>query len=240
MHLSTHYYVISLSEHEIAFYEAFRDEIIDIRNGGFPVDVSFGINSAVNSNDPAERMRGALRNVDQHFGECYRNDPLRVVVTGEKELQDLFASITAHRSIIIGRVEGDYSATSIRDLGKIVWPVVKESLSGLLQDSMHELEIALGAGRTVSGLKAVSQQAVAGTVATLLVEDDFHVRGSINNTGRSLEISQEVDVLEEIDDAVDGVIEIVLESGGKVIFVPNGSLHKLERIVLLLRESEDS
>ena len=36
----------------------------------------------------------------------------------------------------------------------------------------------------------------------------------------------------------DVVIEKVLESGGNVVFAPNGSLNKLERIVLLLRDSD--
>ncbi|NIM20498.1 MAG: hypothetical protein GTO51_09750 [Candidatus Latescibacteria bacterium] len=236
--MSTHYYVISLSEHENALYEAFRDDVIDIRNGGFPVEVSLRASSAADSIDREERLREALRIVDQLFGDCYRHDPLGVVVTGKKELLDLFASVTAHRSVIVGRIEGDYSTTSLHDLGKIVWPIVKEAISGLLDEAMRDLEIAEKAGRTACGLDAVSQLAIAGVSATLIVEDDYHMRGSITRTSQSLEISQEVDVMEELDDAVDVVIEKVLESGGNVVFAPSGSLHRQGRIVLLLRESE--
>jgi len=83
------------------------------------------------------------------------------------------------------------------------------------------------------GIAAVSQLEMAGVKATLVVEDDYHLRGSIQRTAQSLEISQDVDVLQEIDDAVDAIIEKVLESGGNVVFAPSGSLDKLERIVLL-------
>jgi hypothetical protein len=235
LHLSTHYYVISLNEHKNALYEAFRDEVIDIRNGGFPLEAPLGGRSGADSLDREGRLRQTLRTVDQLFGECYRQDPLGVVVTGAKELVALFTSVTAHRDIIIGHVEGDFSATSLHDLGKIVWSVVKEALSGVQNDTMHDLEIAEKAGRTVSGLDAVSRQALAGVNATLLVEDDYHMRGSIARTSQSLEISPEVDVMEELDDAIDMIIEKVLESGGNVVFAPNGSLYKQERIVLLLR-----
>ena len=239
MHLSTHYYIISLSENENALYEAFRDEVIDIRNGGFPLETPSGRHSGADSIDREERLRETFRTVDQLFGDCYRHDPLGLVVIGTKEHLDLFISVTAHRDSIVGLVEGDFSATSLYDLCKIVWPVVKEALSGLQNDAMRDLEIAEKAGSSVSGLDAVIRQALAGVKATLMVEDDYHVRGTINRSSQSLEISKDVDVMEELDDAVDMIIEKVLESGGNVIFAPNGSLHKQERIVLLLRGSAD-
>lgn len=239
MHLSTHYYVISLSDQSNALFEAFRDTIIDIRNGGFPVEVPRQTRSAADPIDRKERLGEVLRIVDKQFGDCYRQDPLRLVVVGENYLQDIFTSVTAHENVIIGRVEGEFGATSPHDLGKIAWPVVKEAVSGLLGETMRDLEIASKEGRTVCGLEAVSQLAIAGVKATLVVEDDYHLRGSIRRTPESLEISRDVGVMEEIDDAVDVVIEKVLESGGNVVFAPGGSLNKLERIVLLPHGSED-
>jgi hypothetical protein len=238
VHLSTHYYVISLSEQLNALFEAFRDTIIDIRNGGFPVKVPPQTLGAGSSSDREERLREVFRIVDQLFGDCYRHDPLGLIVAGEKKMLDIFNSVTAHEDIIIGYIEGDYSATSLHDLGKIAWPIIREAISGLLDETMHDVEIATKAGRTVCGLAAVSQLEIAGVKATLVVEDDYHMRGSIHRTAQSLEISQDVDVMEELDDAVDAVIEKVLESGGNVVFAPSGSLDKLERIVLLQHGSE--
>jgi hypothetical protein len=240
VHLSTHYYVISLSERSNALYEAFRDTIIDIRNGGFPVEVSLQLLGAGDPNDREERLREAFRITDRLFGDCYRHDPLGLVVTGERSMLDIFDSVTAYGDIIIGHIEGDYGSTSLHDLGKIVWPVVREALSGLLDETIHDLEIATKEGRAVCGLAAVSQLEMAGVKATLVVENDYHIRGSIQKTAQSLEISQDVDVMQEIDDAVDAVIERVLESGGNVVFAPSGSLNTLERIVLLRHESDVS
>lgn len=235
MQLSTHYYVISLSDRSNALFEVFRDTIIDIRNGGFPVEVDSRLRGAADSIDRKERLREVLRIVDQQFSVYFRHDPLQLLVLGEREMLDIFDSVTAHRDVIVGRVEGDYRATSMNDLGKIVWPVVREAISGLLEETLHDLETAVKDSRTVSGLAAVSQLVLTGTKATLVVEDDYHMRGSIQRTPQSLEISQEVNVMDEIDDAVDAIIEKVLESGGRVVFTPSGSLDKLGRIVLLQR-----
>lgn len=239
MRLSTHYYVISLSDQTNVLYEAFRDFVFDIRNGGFPVDVSPQTLRTAHSIDREKLLRTLFRLVDQQFGDCHRHDPLSLVVTGEIEMLDIFTSVTRHRSAIIGRIEGDYSTTSTRDLGKIVWPVVKEALSGLLDDAMHDLDTAIKEDRLISGLEAVSQAAVSGASGKLLVEDDYHVHGSIVRTARALEISPDVNVTDEMDDAVDVVIKNVLDSGGNVIFAPSGSLRKLGRIVLLRIGSND-
>jgi hypothetical protein len=237
--LSTHYYVISLSERSNALFEAFRDTVIDIRNGGFPVEVSPQTLGAGDTPDREERLRDVLKTVDQYFGDCYRLDPLRLILVGEKNMLDLFTSVTSYRNVIVGRVEGDFSTTSLHDLGKIVWPVIREAVSGVFDDTLRDLEIAAGSQQTVCGLAAVSELAMAGVKATLVVEDDYHLRGSIQRTPQNLEISRDVDVMEEIDDAVDAVIEKILESGGNVVFMPNGALDKLDRIALLLRESRE-
>jgi hypothetical protein len=235
--LSTHYYVISVSEHSNALFEVFRDVVIDIRNGGFPVEVPPREPSTSDFTVREEQLREALQAVDQRFGHCYRHDPLKLVLVGEKEIRDIFTSLTAYRNEIVGYVDGNFSTTSPYDLGKIVWPVVREAISGVQDEAMRDLEAASIARRTVCGLPAVGRKALAGVKATLLVEDDYHMRGSFQKTNLSLEISQDVNVLEEIDDAVDLVIEKVLKSGGNVVFTPNGTLHKHERIVLLVRET---
>jgi hypothetical protein len=177
--------------------------------------------------------------VDKCFGHYYLLDPLRLVVVGEKGMQSAFSSVTAHGPAVIARIEGDYTATSARDLGEIVWPVVKEAMSGVLDKAIRDLEDSVERGQIVSGLEAVVRLVNKGVRATLLVEDGYHVRGSISGTNQSPVVSPDVDVREVIDDAVDAVIEKVIESGGNVVFAPSGSLSDRNRIVLLLRGAEN-
>ena len=84
------------------------------------------------------------------------------------------------------------------------------------------------------GLAAVSRLAGRGARATLLVEEDYRMKGRLGGTSESPVISPDVDVRDVMDDAVDAVIEKVLASGGNVLFTPGGSLRDEKRIVLML------
>jgi len=234
--LSTHYYVLSLGAHTSMLFEAFRDYLIDIENRGFPVESRAGRSGSV---DPA-RQRELARAVDDCLDHHYALEPLGLVVVGDKAMRSAFTSVTTHGDAVVGSIEGDHSATSARDLGQIVWPVVREAISGVQETAMRDLEAWAERGQVASGLEAVARLVNAGVRATLLVEDDYHMRGSIAGTREMTFISPEVDVREAIDDTVDAVIEKVLASGGNVVFTPSGSLSDRERIVLLLRGEDQA
>ena len=239
MRVSTHYYVISLNRQTTALFEAFRDTLIGVRNHGFPVSSSTASTRTAGPGGSVgedEGQHAFLRTVDEHFGHYYDLEPMIVVVAGEKELQTAFTSVTTRPAAIVGRVDGDFSATSPRDLGKIVWPVVREAMSGSRERALLDLEIAADAEK-ICGVENVGRRINETAGATLIVEEDYHVRGSISEADGSATISPNVDVRDEIDDVIDMLIEKVLGTDGNVFFVPSGSLSELGRIVLLLRES---
>jgi hypothetical protein len=236
---STHYYVLSLNRRTTTLFEAFRDTLIEVQNRGFPVHRPTEATPAdgpAESSSRDERLRAYLRLVDERFGHYYEVEPMIVVVTGDTELQTAFTSVTTRPEAIVGRVEGDFSATSARDLGRIVWSVVKEAMSGSREKALRDLEIAADAEK-ICGLETIGRRVNGTAGATLLVEEDYHVRGSIREADGSAAISSQVDVRDEIDDVIDMLIEKVLRSGGNVIFQPRGSLSELGRIVLLVRDA---
>jgi hypothetical protein len=178
--------------------------------------------------------------IDTSFGHHYAIDPLNLVVVGEKGMMAAFDSVTAHEHAIVGRVEGDYSATSCRDLAQIVWPVVREALSGVVATALRDLEAHADRGKVAFGLEAVVRQISTGVQATLVVEEDYHVRGSLRGSGKSPVISPEVDVRDAIDDAIDAVIEKALKASGNVIFTPSGTLSEWHRIASFLQDGGGS
>ncbi len=235
MQLSIHYYVLSLSEHMSRLYEGFRDQLIDIQNTHFPFESSIDAGSPVKPACKDTQLREFFHQTEQRFAHYYEQEPLRLVVVGEKEYLAIFAALTRHRDVMVGTVEGDYSATSPHDLGKIVWPVVKEAIAGANENAIHDLAMAAKVKKVVSGIEAVGQSVETETGATLYVEEDYRVRGSIRKADHLLILSKHVDLREVIDDVVDVIIERVLKMGGTVVFLNNGSLMKLDRIALILR-----
>jgi len=153
MQLSIHYYILSLSNQTCRLYEGFRDKLIDIQNKNFPFESSI---DAGNPDSQNTQLREFFLKTDQHFGHYYKQDPLRLVVAGEKKNLAVFDALSFHRDVIVGTVEGDYTATSAHDLGKIVWPVVKVAIiAGANKNALRDLEKAARVKKVVSGIDAV-------------------------------------------------------------------------------------
>ena len=64
-------------------------------------------------------------------------DPLNLVVVDDKEMQTAFNSVAAHGASVIGRIESNHSDTPASELGEIVWPMVKEAISGALDSAIR-------------------------------------------------------------------------------------------------------
>ncbi|UCE04644.1 MAG: hypothetical protein JSW07_13580 [bacterium] len=233
MHFSVHYYVLLLSEKSNKLFEGFRDTLIEIANGGFPSESLVYPPTPVEPTQIEIHLKELYKEVNQLFVKFYNQDPLGLVLVGEKKNQSIFKSISASEKEIIGEVEGNYDTTSLFDLGQIVWHVVKESLAGTRVDALQELDAAVRIKKVASGLEEVWQMANSGRGIILLVEEDYHVKGSIVKTDHSWIISEQVDIREVFDDVVDRVIEKVLEMDGTVIFLDSGLLAEHHQIALI-------
>jgi hypothetical protein len=112
-------------------------------------------------------------------------------------------------------------------------------MSGLNDMALRELEIAEKTQRLVFGLQAVGRYSDVEVGSTLLVEEDYHVKGTMKKADETLVVSRDVDVREVMDDVVDTIIERVLGIGGSVVFMNAGSLKRQKRIALILSAAED-
>lgn len=233
MKLTTHYYVLSLGGQTNRLYEAFRDNLIDIQNRNFPIKSAELIGNNVTAEIRDNQLREFIRTADRHFDHYFKQDPLRFVVVGERKYLSIFESVTSHQDVLTGWVEGDYTHTSAHDLGKIVWPIVKDAMAGTNAKAMNNLEDTENSRNVASGIEAVGRMAGTSPGDILYVEEDYHMKGGIRSTDHSFITPEELDIREVIDDTVDAIIEKVLGKGGKVIFLGSGSLTKLRRIALL-------
>ena len=234
MKLNTRYYVLSLSERSSRLYEAFRDTLIDIQNKGFPIDFAAVMTGTVEPALQPDQSREFIRTADRHFDHYLRQDPLRFVVVGEKNILSIFESVTTHHDGLIGTVQGDYAATSPHDLGKIVWPIVKNAMAGTNKHAMDDLETADRSQNVAFGIETVGYLADSGVGGTLFVEEDYRLKGGFRETDHLLTKAEDLDIREPIDDAVDAIIDRVLDKGGNVVFLDSGSLTKHRRIVLIV------
>ncbi|MBD3290031.1 hypothetical protein GF337_14580 [candidate division KSB1 bacterium] len=233
MYFSIHYYVLLLDDKSIKLFEGFRETLFEISNGGFPYRPSFTQPTTVGQTSIDSFLNELYIEVNRLFEKFYNQNPLGLVLVGEKKKQSIFKSVLNDRKCIFREIEGNYDTASPDELGRVIWSNVKETLAGTHERALRELALALSAKKVASGLEEVWQIADSGKGTILLVEDDFRMKGSIVKTAYSSIISEQVDIRKVFDDVVDQIIDRVLELGGTVVFLDNGLLAEHQRIALI-------
>jgi len=242
---SPRYWVLALSEQPTRLFEAVRDDLEELAEGSlFPIVHSgpggtsgllrrFGVNHSRYRDDHARLFCGL---VDQSPGTYLSTDPLPLALAGVDRWQAFFRQVTAHHEHIITSLTGNYDQTSAHDLGRLVWPLARESLAARRSAIFGELEAAVSGQRSASTLGEVWRCAQEGRGATLVVEEGYHEAAIFDERAllRSVAVGESAGPA-ILDDAVDEVIETVLAKGGRVVFVDDGTLGAHSRIALILR-----
>ena len=103
------------------------------------------------------------------------------------------------------------------------------------QELLQELDTAVGAQRSASTLGEAWMQAQLGRVATLLVEEDYHQPARPSESGMLLSLVDAAGGPDVLEDAVDDLVELVLQKGGQVFFFGDGALALHGRVAAILR-----
>jgi hypothetical protein len=239
---SGRYRVLVLSEKPTRLYDGARETLEEHVGDGFPrvhkgrggataLPGGAGINAA---SVRQEQHMEFFRQVDAALGTLLADDPTPVVLVGVQRYLGYYNKLTRHGDRIIATLEGSHDKTPAHELGKLVWPRVEAQLSAAAQAQIAELEVAGNAGRLASGIVEAWRAAAEGRGAHLVVDHDYHVPGTLDETGLVLTLVDDATVPGVIDDVIDELIELVIAKGGEVTFV-DGGLDKHRRVALTLR-----
>ena len=243
MNRTPRYWVLALSEKPTRLYEATRDDLIEIQDGGFPITHEgpggeqslpggFGIKKSAYRD---EYHRKFFRQIDAALKPFLADDPLPLAVVGVDRLLAFFNEVRDNKTPILTTLQGSHDKTSPHELGKLVWAQVKDALAEQRQQVLSELETAVGERKSVSTIAEVWRLANEGRGHLLLVEKDFHFPARVDETGRHLAALDDIAAPDVMSDAVDEVIETMLTKQGRVVFLENGQLEAHQRIALILR-----
>lgn len=159
---------------------------------------------------------------------------LPVFVMGAKRVLGHFKAITKNEKSIVAYIHGNYEEASEAELGKALKPHIENWKKVRMEDLRHQLEKAADAGKLSIGIKEVWRSASQRKGRLLIVEKGFIYAAE---HGASEEVIYKADkesaAFSYIKDAVDDVIEKVLEHGGDVEFVNKGMLREYGHIALI-------
>ncbi len=237
------YWVLALSEQPTRLFEGVREHLQEITDEGFPMTHTGPGGERGLPNDPAvnrsayrdERHRQFFRQVSAALTPFISDDPLPLALVGVDRYLAFFREVSPHASAVVTTVTGNHDKTPAHELGKLVWPLVEQNLAIRRAEALKELDAAVGAQKYASTLGEVWRFAHEGRVDVLLVEEDYHQAVQVAGDGMTLTPVDDPALPGVLDDAVDEIIAIVLDKGGRVVFVDNGALPQHQRIATILR-----
>jgi hypothetical protein len=166
-----------------------------------------------------------LHRMDQGLSLLLNSYPLPVLVIGPQRLTGRFAHLSHHTAHVVAFIHKDLPHASEAQLLTLLQPYIGNWQQVKQQSILQQVEGAFHAGTLVQGIAAINPVAGRKNTRLLVVEKDF----TAPDTGRA----PSVDTPFYIRDAIDIIIQKVLESGGDVEFVETGTLKAFGRIVLI-------
>lgn len=239
---SMRYWVLVLSEKPTRLYEGFNHELTEVEEAGFPMvhegpggeaplPGGFGIKKSAYRD---EKHRQFFRKVDEALKPFLAADPLPLIVVGVDRYLAFFDEVSAHTKAVIGTVAGNHDKTSPHELGELVQPLVDQHRDARRREALDQLGRAVGERKFVSTVGEVWRMSREGRGDLLLVEEDFHYPGRLDESGVLIR-AEDPNAPNAMEDAVDDIIETVLNKQGRVIFVENGKLGEHQHIAMTLR-----
>ena len=190
-----------------------------------------GINRSAVRDDA---VRTFFRRVDEAVARLQKSNPLPLVVVGVERNLAFYREVTGQTAAVVGMLAGNQDQTSPSALGKLVWPVFESGATVRRTEALVQLDQAVSAHRHASGIDQVWRVAVAGRCRLLLVDKTFKHPADLSPEGDRL-LPYTGKGAQALDDAVDEVIERVMNTGGDVFFYPAGDLDSHQKIAAVLR-----
>lgn len=190
-----------------------------------------------NFSDPSERkevmLDKFLRHIDDSLSIILKAYPLPLFLVGPERVIGHFKGISHNINHIISYVHGNYDDASEEELRNLLRPEVKDWKKVKEEDLLHQLDTAVGARKLSVGIEKVWNTVSQKKGRLLVVEKNYIYPTHLGGEESLLYEEEGTSNGFYIKDAVDDIIEKVLETGGDVEFVDEGVLNNYQRIALI-------
>ena len=246
------YYVLLINDKEIKLFEGEGDSLKIVKNKDFPLAFvddyeyaraalgsSFGYSLKSTEKDKSivkeQRLTAFIKEADRRLSKYIsKNEPL--IISGNNKELSYFKNISINYKYVAGKLIGNYGHESIQKLGELSFDKLKEYLKGEEDKYLKRLNDAIGKKLAVTGIVNVYKASSEGKGLILLVEKDYEIGGYVTLEDEStLYLNPPRKKHKILIDAVDSVMEKVIEKNGKVMIVENGQLSQFDGIALILR-----
>ena len=181
-----------------------------------------------------ERAMHHFKKVDE-LVRHYQTAHTPIVVVADQEPLALYKKVSTFERQSLLFIEKDPAHLSEHQLGTYGWPQVKKWLDNQLKKLLEQYDEAVGAGRTRDGLQACWRAAQEGNCLFLIVDEGYQAPGFLGDDDYYLFRKPPLQGHRTITDAVDDLIELVLEKHGRVLLAEPDTLPLGKKVMLITR-----
>ncbi len=175
-----------------------------------------------------------LHHIDNNLDIILNAYHLPLFVLGTDRILGHFKKLTNHTSAVIEYINGNYDEATEEQLKTILEPSISDWQKVKQRDLLNRLEEAAGKNKLASGIKEVWREAMNLKGRLLVVEKNYMFAAEHgSNESIIFKTVEPYNKYSYIKDAVDDVIEKVLENGGDVEFVSEPILKDYNHIALI-------
>ena len=243
LHQTPRHVVLVLTAAEARLFHGVADTLQPALRSRFPIrNESTGLGGTrgdgARTGKEGEGTLTFLRTVDRALGAALRIHPSPLVLVGPERLLATFRATSRNLDRLAGTVTGSHVRAPLHELARVVRPVLDTYLHSRQAEALHLLDRRIGARRAVTGMADAWFAANRERPEMLVVEDTLLYPARLAGGGHLLTPAEDVDAPDVIDDAVDELIEIVLQRGGWVALAEDGALAQHDRVALTLRNKD--
>lgn len=240
VHNQTNYYVLVLNKDEARLIEASNDKVV--KECGFPFPFQNELSQTSYKAEPSDA--GKIRNltseffnqVDKVVNKVHKDHPLPILIsTDEQHFQD-YMRIADKPTVIFPeflsrsrQTEADHAIVSD------AWEIVRSLTEKQNSDRKADLQAAVSTNNFISDTTKIYQAIKQGRVQTLFVEENLFQPAMIENDTIIYVSEDTKESAEIIDDIYDELIDLNMDFGGDVVFLPLESLAKFNGFAALTR-----
>lgn len=252
-HYLKYYWVLVLTEKKVRLMNGKGTSLVEIADKNFPAvyeeayeyskpsrGSSFqgeaGLKQFEKDKSISEAMRvqAFYRSADQKL-LTYIDNNAPLVLTGARKDISFFEHLTRFRNNIAGTLAGNYTYTGNHQIAEKVAEVMRRYTDKEVQELLLSVKELTGRGLITTGIKQIWQDAKLGKGLKLIVEKDISQPAFTGGDEFRIISKPKSQKNKIISDAVDDLIEVVLEKNGEVTFVDNGKLRAYGGMVLIKR-----
>jgi hypothetical protein len=225
------YSVLVLSLQDAKLYEGCREDLHEVRGHGFPAENrgpggasktpgGHGINPTAAVDE--SRTRFVRECLDK--AAAIPGQPKQIIVTGTEEVLSAVAGQIPSTLELMATLAGNYILENPAALGKTAFEALREARRARAQELLDRLDKARSAQRWEAGVQAIAPLAYDGRVELLVCGFEHEAPGRFDEATRTMTLIDQPQDWKDSDDAVEWIVQRVLQSGGQARFVEDSLL----------------